>query len=70
MKWLKYIGSMACVLLAIGTLPSAIAIVVGLMNGHADAPAYFFGKLVAYILMVAFLSLASVKLFKSARKLL
>jgi len=68
MKWLKYIGSVTCVLLALGTLPSAIAILVGLKNGQADAPAYFVGKLIAYIFMIVFLVLASVRLFKSARK--
>ena len=70
MKWLKYIGSATCVLLAIGALPSAILILVGLINSQVDAPAYFVGKLVAYIFMIVFLGFASVRLFKSARKTL
>ena len=68
MKWIKYVGAVLSVLLIIGTLPSIILISNGLIVGKVDDPAYFTGKLLAYLLIIAILAIISVKLFKSARK--
>ncbi len=68
MKWLKYIGVAVCVLLIVGTLPSVFFIAKGLIVGQVDEPAYFVGKLFAYIAIIVVLAIVSAKLFKSARR--
>lgn len=68
MKSLKYVGAVVCVLLIIGTLPSVFLIANGLIVGQVDQPTYFVGKLVAYVAIIAVLAIASVGLFKSARR--
>lgn len=59
-------GSLLCVLLILGTLPSVYFIVKGLVVGQVDEPAYFLWKLIAYIVIILVLVVASMKLFRSA----
>ena len=68
MKWLKYFGSVVCVLMIIGSLPSVYLIASGLISGQVDEPTYFAGKLLAYIVVIVVLALLSVKLFNSAKR--
>ena len=68
MKFLKYSGVVLCVLLIVGTLPSVFLIVNGLLVGQVDQPAYFMGKLIAYIAIIVVLAILSAKLLKSTRE--
>lgn len=68
MKWLKYLGVAVCILLIVGTLPSVFLITKGLIVGQVDEPAYFMGKLFAYITIIVVLAVISAKLFKSAQR--
>jgi hypothetical protein len=67
MKWLKYVGASICALLAIGTVPSAYFIVVGLTGSHVEAPVYFSSKLLVYAVTIGLLGIAAVKLYRSAK---
>ena len=69
MKALKYTGSVVCVLLVIGTLPSMYLIAVGLTTGavaEGDSP-HFGWKLAAYFVEVVLLGFGAWWLAKSAR---
>lgn len=68
MKWLKYIGAVICVALAVGTLPSVLFIAKGLVISQVDEPVYFLGKLFVYVVMIIVLVVISTKLFRSARR--
>jgi len=66
-KVLKYLGSLICILLIIGTLPSIGLIISGLNAGRVDDASYFVIKLIIYLLVVILLAVVSWMLFRSAR---
>jgi len=66
-KWIKYVGASLCALLAIGTVPSAYFIAVGLTASHIEDPIYFSAKLLAYVLELVILGMAAVQFYRSAK---
>lgn len=68
MKWLKYLGSVACALYSVGTLPPAILIARGLIAGGVDDPAYFTGRLLVYLVLAALSGALAIWLWKSASR--
>jgi hypothetical protein len=53
--------------LAIGTIPSVYFIAAGLTGSQIEDPIHFSAKLLAYIVMIGLLGIATIKLYRSAR---
>ena len=67
MEWIRYIGAILCILLAIGTIPSVFLIAEGLIDGQTSDFVYFAGKLAMYVIIILLLLFLSVKLLKKPK---
>lgn len=68
MKVVKYLGSVVCAFLAIGTLTFPYLFLKGSIDGHVEDWAHFFFKSLIYCAESAVLAFAAVKLFRAARR--